>query len=115
MIRKEWTRDDSFNSIFELGEREFEVVDIIDTPDGVSVNQYRVSLDEEDEEEIIIIIDAFGYDSIEDVRRMHGSNANRVIAECIAKVRANEEEILDKEGEVAKWLRGMDNNLKLAI
>ena len=96
---KTWICTDSCQAVKQNTENSFEVVEVVlvapKTAKKVNhygISQVSVNLDEFSEEGISHCLNSFGYESVEEVKKLYGESANQIIAECIAEMHP---EILD--------------------
>ena len=67
----------------QLGEKEFQLIEIREYPNGFNVASGVIDLDDYTKEEITDCITGYGYESISDMTTQYGKDVNGVIAECL--------------------------------
>ena len=116
-MKKEWIKTDDLQFVAKSGcKNEFEVIDIVQSPEGFFiVNHLLVNLDKYDNKEIETVLKSFGYEGIEDVISTYGTSANQIVAECIAESDNASTKILDTLKEVSEWLKTINQNLEIVL
>ena len=115
-MKKEWMKTDDLQFVAKINEKKFEVIDIVQSPEGLFIiNHALVDLDEYDNKEIEAVLKPYGYKGIENVISIYGTSANQIIAECITESDNASTKILDTLKEVSEWLKTIDKNLEIVL
>ena len=79
----EWLHTDDNQWVKPLGNRNFELVEIRELPDGYVVAYGRFSPVEYTDEDIDDVLQSYGYKDQADVIAQYGDGADQIIAECL--------------------------------
>ena len=113
-MKKDWVKTDDFQFVLEKKDKEFKVVDIVQSPEGFFVANYlEINLNDYNNEEIQEMIKPFGYKTIKDVFVIYGDAGDQIIAECIVESDNSYTVILDTLAEVSEWLESIDQGLEI--
>ena len=83
LSKVEWSRTDDDQWVKPLGNRNFELVEIRELPNGYVVAYGRFSPVEYTDEDIDDVLQGYGYKDQADVISQYGEDADQVIAECL--------------------------------
>lgn len=111
-----WIKTDNFQFVLKKSERKFEVIEIMKIPNGTfAANLHEIDLDDYSEEEIFHYADGY-YDSVSDIVKDYGADANQIIAECISECQGLDEDSKPFNSiiEINAWLATIDVTLEVA-
>lgn len=116
MDSKSWIRTDDLQFVLKKSAAEFDVIDIVEVPNGEFYASYRkIDLEDEEDGDIANVIKSYGYKTIEGLKELYGDGANRIIAECLAEQMQFDEDtaIIRNESAINDWLQEVGCNLTI--
>jgi hypothetical protein len=81
-----WIMTDETQFCLKINDTTFKIIDVCGSDEsGFRISKQTVDVLDEDEQDLLITINFFGYSSIEEMTIMYGKETNQVLAECIAE------------------------------
>lgn len=104
---KKWIKTDDYQFLQKIGDREYDIINIMKYPKGYFVLLDGVFLNEYSDEEIEEYLTSYGYRGIEDLEEEYEESTDQVLAEIISEIGFNNFKYLDYQtkDQVNAWLK----------